>query len=294
LISPCSESLRLNEKCIDRMAYHLLMLEMILQRASQFDIIHYHIDYIHYALSRRCSTPNITTLHGRLDLPDYLPLYKEYKDVPLVSISNDQRKPIPWANWQSTVYHGLPLDLYKAYERPGDYLAFVGRVSPEKGLDRAIEIAKRAGMRLRIAAKVDSADREYYETVIQPLLDDPSIEFVGEIGESEKNEFLGNAYAFIFPVCWPEPFGMVMIESMACGTPIVAFPRGSVPEVIDEGVTGYMVESVEGAVEALERVSALDRRLCRARFEERFSAGRMARDYMKLYSRLAGSLAVAS
>jgi glycosyltransferase involved in cell wall biosynthesis len=262
------------------------MLEMILREASGFDIIHFHIDYLHFPLSRRQSIPHLTTLHGRLDIPDLVPLYEEFGDIPVVSISNTQREPLPWLNWLGTVYHGLPKDLYRFREAPGQYLAFLGRVSPEKRVDRAIEIAKRIGMQIRVAAKVDAVDREYFEDVVAPLLNDPLVEYVGEIGDGEKDEFLGNAYALLFPIDWPEPFGLVMIEAMACGTPVIAYRSGSVPEVIDDGVTGFIVEGLEDAVKAAERISTLSRKRCRELFEQRFVASRTAADYVAIYERL--------
>lgn len=286
LVAACARSLRLDQHCMDPLAPHLLMLERVLRDADQFDIVHFHVDYLHFPLSRRHPLPHITTLHGRLDIPDLAPLYQEYRDMPVVSISNAQRDPVPWANWQATVYHGLPHGLYRARARTGSYLAFLGRISPEKRTDRAIEIAKRVGIPLKIAAKIDRVDKEYFKDVIEPLLGDPLIEFVGEIGEGEKEEFLGNAYALLFPINWPEPFGLVMIEAMACGTPIIAYRHGSVPEVIDEGVTGFIVNSVEEAVEAVGRVPAISRERCRQVFEERFSSNRMAEDYRKVYERL--------
>ncbi len=222
----------------------------------------------------------MTTLHGRLDIPDLVPLYQEFRDVPVVSISDAQREPLPWINWQGTVYHGLPEDLYTYREAPGKYLAFLGRISPEKRVDRAIQIAQRIGMPIRIAAKVDTVDKAYFEQVIEPLLKDPLTEYVGEVGEGEKDEFLGNAYALLSPIDWPEPFGLVMIEAMACGTPIVAYRNGSVPEVVEEGVTGFICEGLEDAARAVERVPTLSRKRCREVFEERFTASRMARDYL--------------
>ena len=206
--------------------------------------------------------------------------------MPVVSISNAQRKPLPRANWQQTIYHGLPLELYDCGEKPGDYLAFVGRISPEKRLDRAIEIAARSGMRLRIAAKTDAADRDYMEQVIRPILSNSSAEFIGEIGDKDKKEFLANAYALLFPIDWPEPFGLVIIEAMACGTPIIAYRCGSVPELIQDGITGYIVDDIEGALQALRKIPAFDRRRCRRVFEERFSATRMAQDYLNVYRRV--------
>lgn len=284
----CERALRLeNNRITDPFAHHIRMIEMVAQSASRFDIVHFHIDYLHFPLSRRWRVPSLTTLHGRLDIPDLAPLYREFRDMNVVSISNAQRAPLPWANWMGTVYHGLPNDLYQANIRPGKYLAFLGRISPEKRADRAIEIAKRSGLPLKIAAKVDVVDREYFNSQIRPLLDHPLIEYVGEIGEKEKNEFLGNARALLFPIDWPEPFGLVMIEAMACGTPVIAYPMGSVPEIINEGVTGLIVNSIDEAVCAVERVGSISRAACRRIFEERFSAGRMAREYVKLYRRLA-------
>jgi glycosyltransferase involved in cell wall biosynthesis len=285
---PCSpRSLRLDEGCIDQLAHQIVMLERVARLASQFDIVHFHIDYMHFPLSRRGYFPHLTTLHGRLDIPDLVPLYREFPDMPVVSISNAQRKPLPWVNWQGTVYHGLPADLYTLHPEPGKYLAFVGRISPEKRVDRAIEIAIRASVPLKIAAKVDKVDREYFAEVIEPLLDHPLVEYVGEIGDSEKDAFLGNALALLFPIDWPEPFGLSMIEAMACGTPVIAFPCGSVPEIIEHGVNGYICNSIEEAVEAVDRIGALSREQCRQVFDERFTAERMAHDYVKLYGRMA-------
>jgi glycosyltransferase involved in cell wall biosynthesis len=284
LIAARKRALRL-DNVFDPIAQHYVMLEEVFERASRFDIIHFHTDYLHFPLARRYSVPHVTTLHGRLDLPDLMPLYKKFSEMPVVSISNAQRKPLPRANWQGTVYHGLPVDLYDCGEKPGEYLAFVGRISPEKRLDRAIEIAARSGMRLRIAAKTDAADRNYMEQVIRPILSTSSAEFIGEIGDKDKKEFLANAYALLFPIDWPEPFGLVIIEAMACGTPVIAFRCGSVPELIQEGITGYIVDDVEGALHALRKIPAFDRRRCRRVFEERFSATRMAHDYLSVYSR---------
>jgi glycosyltransferase involved in cell wall biosynthesis len=286
LVAPCRRSLRLDRQCQDQLAHHLLMLEQVFKDTSRFDIIHFHIDYLHFPLSRRQSTPQVTTLHGRLDIPDLVPLYQEFAEMPVVSISDAQREPLPWLNWQGTVYHGLPEDLYSFRPEPGRYLAFLGRISPEKRVDRAIEIARRLDMPIKIAAKVDAVDREYFEDVVAPLLRDPRVEYLGEIGEGEKDEFLGNAYALLFPIDWPEPFGLVMIEAMACGTPVIAYRRGSVPEVMEEGVTGFIVQGLEDAVRAAERIPTLSRQRCRQLFEERFSATRMARDYLAIYQRL--------
>lgn len=286
LIAPCRRALRLDKTSIDQMAHHILMLDQVFRGAAQFDIIHFHIDYLHFPLSRRQRTPHVTTLHGRLDIPDLVPLYKEFRDMPVISISDSQREPLPWINWQGTVYHGLPGDLYTFQEEPGKYLAFLGRISPEKRVDRAIQIAKKVGMEIKIAAKVDATDREYFEEMIKPLLNDPWTDYIGEIGEGEKDEFLGKAYALLFPIDWPEPFGMVMIEAMACGTPVIAYNQGSVPEVIEEGVTGFIVENLEEAVRAVKMVPSLSRKWCRQVFEERFSASRMASDYLTVYNQL--------
>ncbi|MBV8476397.1 MAG: glycosyltransferase family 4 protein [Acidobacteria bacterium] len=288
LVPVCPESLRLAPLSKDHIAHHILMLDRVFHDKDRFDVVHFHIDYLHFPLSRRYSLSHLTTLHGRLDIPDLQPLYQSFYDMPVVSISNAQRTPLPWVNWQGTVYHGLPLNRFRPYAGGGQYLAFLGRVSPEKGLDQAIEIAKRAGMELKIAAKIDRADQEYFDTLIKPLLDHPLIDFVGEIGYPEKNAFLGNAYALLFPIDWPEPFGLVMIEAMGCGTPVIAYSRGSVPEVIEDGVSGFIVTGIDGAVEALARVPQLDRLLIRARFEQRFSAARMAEDYTRVYQRLIG------
>src|SRR5262249_40643379 len=222
LVAASPQSLRLDENCIDRMVHHMRLVNMVFERESQFDILHFHIDYLHYPVSVRQKTPHLTTLHGRLDLPDLLPLYRDFRDIPLVSISDSQREPLAWANWQGTVYHGLPEPLYCLCKKPEGYLAFIGRVSPEKRVDRAIEIAKRTGRRLRIAAKVDVVDEKYFHEEIEPLLNDPGVEFIGEIGEDKKGEFLSAAGALLLPIDWPEPFGLVMIEAMACGTPVIA------------------------------------------------------------------------
>lgn len=277
------KGLRLEQRCVDSVAHHVHLIEKVRQAADQFDVIHFHTDYLHFPITRMLRTPHLTTLHGRLDLPDIHPVFREFAEVPLVSISNAQRAPMPFVNWRATVYHGVPQDLYRFHPRHGEHLVFVGRVSREKRVDRAIEIAKRAGRKLYIAAKVDQPDREYFDAHVKPLLDHPLIEFVGEVGEQDKAELLGGAYAFLFPIDWPEPFGLVMIEALACGTPVVAFPCGSVPEVVRHGETGLIVRSVDEAVALLPRVADIDRARCRADFEERFSAARMARDYLAAY-----------
>ena len=264
---------------------HLLMYERLSRMAREFDIVHFHADWAGFTFARRLPVPSIFTMHGRLDLPDLPPLFREYADVPLISISNAQRRPLDWANWAGTVYHGIPEHLYRFHAGPGRYLAFCGRISPEKRLDLAIRIAQTAGIELVIAAKVDKLDRDYFEHVIKPLLGSPGIRFIGEIGDHEKNDLFSNAAALLFPIDWPEPFGLVMIEAMACGTPVIAFPRGSVPEVVEHGLTGFIVDSVEQAVEAVGRLRTFDRRRCRERFEQRFSARRMAEDYLNVYRR---------
>jgi glycosyltransferase involved in cell wall biosynthesis len=288
LMAMSPESLRLATNSKDHIAHHILMLDQVFSDKDNFDIVHFHIDYLHYLLSRRYGLTHLTTLHGRLDIPDLQPLYRNFYDMPVVSISDAQRAPLPWVNWQGTVHHGLALDAFIPYDMPGKYLAFLGRISPEKGVDQAIEIAKRAGMPLKIAAKVDRADQDYFASVIKPLLHHPLVEFIGEIGPAEKNDFLGNAYALLFPINWPEPFGLVMIEAMGCGTPVIAHPRGSVPEVMEDGVTGFVVPDVDAAVRALRRVPQLNRLDIRRRFEQRFSASRMARDYVAIYEQLIG------
>ncbi len=286
LVPMCPQSLRLDSGCVDPLAHHVAMVNRVYRQKEDFDIIHFHVDYLHFPISERERIPVITTLHGRLDIPDLVPLYKEFPDVPVVSISDSQREPLPWLNWTGTVHHGMSASDYKYYEKPGRYLAFLGRISPEKGLDKAIAIARDAGIKLKIAAKVDRADQVYFDTKIKHLLDDPLIEFVGEIGFPETNKFLGNALALLFPIQWPEPFGLVMIEAMAAGTPVIAYPRGSVPEVVQDKVSGFIVNNVEEAVSAVGRVSSLDRLACRKDFELRFSSTRMARDYVALYEKL--------
>jgi glycosyltransferase involved in cell wall biosynthesis len=286
LVPCCTRALRLDPDCKDQLAHHLLMLDQVFSKKEDFDLIHFHVDYLHFPLSRREQIAHVTTLHGRLDLPDLVPLYRKFRDMPVISISDAQRMPLPWANWLGTIHHGLPEKSLAFCGAPGNYLAFLGRTSPEKGLDQAIEIAKRAGIPLKIAAKIDHVDVEYFETIIKPLLDHPLIEFVGEIGYPDKNEFLGNAAAFLFPIAWEEPFGLVMIEALACGTPVIAYPRGSVPEVIEDGVTGFVVADVDRAVAAVEKIGAIDRKKCRQSFERRFMAERMALDYEDIYQRV--------
>jgi glycosyltransferase involved in cell wall biosynthesis len=286
LVPACRRSLRLDERCVDQMAHHLVMLEHVFARAADFDIVHFHVDYMHFPLSRRDPITHVTTLHGRLDIPDLVPLYQEFREMPVISISNGQREPLPWANWRATVYHGLPADRYRFRAEPGSYLAFLGRISPEKRVDRAIEIAKQVGMPLKIAAKIDQVDKDYFESVISPLLRNSPVEFVGEIGDVEKDEFLGNAYGLLFPIDWPEPFGLVMIEAMACGTPVIAYRGGAVPELVEHGHNGFVVERLEDAVEAVRHLAQLSRKRCREVFEQRFTARRMAHDYVQQFERL--------
>jgi glycosyltransferase involved in cell wall biosynthesis len=263
------------------------MMEQVAAWEHDFDVIHFHTDYLHFPIARRLGVPHLTTLHGRLDIRELGPIYDEFNDMPVVSISDSQRKPLPQARWLSTVYHGVPSGLLHFNPRPEGYFAFVGRISPEKRVDRAIEIAKALEVPLKIAAKVDKVDREYFEKDIAPLLDHPLIEFVGEIGETEKSAFMGGARALLFPIDWPEPFGLVMIEAMACGTPVIAFNRGSVPEIIEDGVNGFIVEDEQGAIGAVYRLSQLSRTKIRAHFESRFTARRMAQDYLSVYRSLA-------
>jgi glycosyltransferase involved in cell wall biosynthesis len=287
LVSCAAKALRLDPSIKDMVPYYMLMLDRVRQRADEFDILHFHIDHFHFPVFRSLAKRTLTTLHGRQDLPDNRALYLGFDDFPLVSISDDQRQPIPHANFVATIYHGLPKDLLQPnYSVKDDYLAFLGRICPEKRPDRAIAIARAAGIPLKIAAKVDRVDEAYFHQTIKPLLREPGIEFVGEINEQEKSGFLGNASGLLFPIDWPEPFGLVMIEAMACGTPVLAFNRGSAAEIIEPGVTGLLVNTVEEANVALQGLLSLDRRRVRRRFEERFSAARMAADYTSLYQSL--------
>ena len=267
--------------------YNIIMLDRVAQRMHEFDVLHFHIDFFHYPIFRNMVHKTLTTLHGRQDLPELPDIYRAFPHMPLVSISDHQRKPVPPVNWMGTVYHGLPEQQFHEDAGAGGYLAFLGRICPDKGPVEAIEIARQSGMKLKIAAKVDPVDRAYFEEVIQPLLDkSPHVEFIGEIDDSRKQEFLGNARALLFPIRWPEPFGLVMIEAMACGTPVVAFRSGSVPEVLEDGLTGFVVETIEEAVQAVARLDGLFRPSIRSRFEERFSARAMAREYSRIYRRL--------
>jgi len=288
---PCApQALRLDASVRDVIPYYMLMLDRVRQRAEDFDLLHFHIDQFQFPLFRHIAGRTLTTLHGRQDLPDLRPLYAGFADMPLISISHAQRRPVPNANYVANIFHGLPLGMHKATIRPtGGYLAFLGRITPEKGPDKAIMIARALGIPLKIAAKVDRVDEAYYRATIAPLLEGPGVEFVGEINEHQKTKFLGEASALLFPIDWPEPFGLAMIEAMACGTPVLALRRGSVPEIVDEGVTGAIVDTVEEAIAALPGVLALDRQAVRKRFEQRFSATRMAKDYVRVYRSLIDS-----
>jgi glycosyltransferase involved in cell wall biosynthesis len=292
---PCAErALRLEPTVRDPLPYYMVMLDRVRRRAHEFDVLHFHIDYLHFPLFRDLAAQTLTTQHGRLDLPDLPVAYRAFPEFPLVSISDDQRRPCPDWCWVRTVHHGLPSGLCPfSPGGQGGYLAFLGRICPEKRPDHAIEIARRAGLPLKIAAKVDRVDQAYFDEVIRPLLRDPLIEFVGEIGEQGKAAFLGGARALLFPIDWPEPFGLVMIEAMACGTPVIAYRRGSVPEVLEHGWTGFMVDDVAGAVAAVARLDQLDRNAIRARFEQRFTARRMANDYLAAYNSLGVALELA-
>jgi glycosyltransferase involved in cell wall biosynthesis len=284
LVPVCESALRLFSNCSDPFSIHFILMEEVLKRQHEFDIIHSHVDCFGFVIGRRTHVPVISTLHGRLDLWEYRRLFNEYSEIPLISISNAQRNPLPSANWIATVYHGLPVNLYSPVYKPGEYLVYVGRISPEKKVDSAIEIAIKAGIPLRIAAKVDKVDREYFENRIKPLLDHTLIEFLGEINDKEKNELLGSALAFLHPVDWPEPFGLAMIEAMACGTPVIARRRGSIPEVVDHGITGYIFETDDEAVRYIcDDLSRFPRIQCRRHFERRFSSERMTMDYCSVY-----------
>ena len=288
VLQPCSpQALRLDPIHHDPMLAYGVALAQIADQASQFDVVHSHIDWVHIPLLRRLGVPFVTTLHGRLDLPDLNGSFENcFAEAPFVSISNAQRKPLPQAHWAGTVYHGLPKDLLKPNFAPEGYLAFLGRIAPEKGPETAIRLARAAGIPLKIAAKVDRVDQAYFDTKVSSLIDGKDIEFVGEIDEPQKAAFLGNAAALLFPICWPEPFGLVVIEAMACGTPVIAFRCGSVPELIEEGVTGFVVDSCRDALSAMDRAAVIDRRAVRASFERRFTARRMAEEYVRVYESL--------
>ena len=283
----CGDAVRNPETESERMVRLTLLQERVLQLSAQYDIIHAHLDFLAFPLARRCKTPIVTTVHGRLDLPELQTVYREFSEIPLVSVSDAQRQPCRWANWKATVHHGLPRDLYRFNSGKGGYLAFLGRISPEKGPAAAIEVAKRAGLPLRIAAKLDSADVTYYEEIIRPLLRDGSIEYVGELTDCEKNTFLGDALALICPF-QAESFGLVLIESLACGTPVLVYNHGSFPEIVEDGETGFLCAHIEDMVKAIDRLSAIDRARCRRSFEERFTSARMTQEYVRVYDDVLG------
>lgn len=289
LVPVVDRALRLNPARPDYVIWHTLMVDRVRELCGEFDVIHFHIDTVHLPVAVHCDTPSLSTLHGRLDIADLQPLFRRFRRHPLVSISNSQRRPMEWAHWLGTVHHGLPPDLYRFHPEPQDYFAFVGRISPEKRCDRAIEIAIACNTPLRIAAKVDNADRTYFEEVIEPLLDHPLVTFVGEIGDADKDDFIGNARAFLMPIDWPEPFGLVMIEALACGTPVIAYGHGSVPEVLEHGRTGFIVHDQQEAIAAARDIGRIDRRVCRETFERRFSSHVMASNYTQLYRELTAS-----
>lgn len=283
LVPVLDKALRLNENKVDQIAPHIAMLQMVQDELQKFDIIHYHIDYLHFPVSRKSTVPALTTLHGRLDIPELQLLYDLYPEAPVISISDRQRKPLPQANWRGTVYHGLPQDLLRFYPDKGKYLAFLGRISPEKGLDAAIEIAISSNLPLKIAAKLDKSDKEYFQAHIKDKLDHPLIEFVGEVNEQQKNEFLGNAMALLFPIQWEEPFGLVMIESLACGTPVIAYPRGSVTEILSHQESGFIANDITEAIAAVKNIDQISRQSCRSVFDRRFTVERMMEDYLRIY-----------
>jgi glycosyltransferase involved in cell wall biosynthesis len=286
LEAPWPRALRLDSSIRDPNALHIMMLEHVRQRSHEFDMLHFHLDYYPFSVFARQPTPFVTTLHGRLDLPEHQPLFATFPTLPVISISNAQRRPVPHAGWVRTIHHGLPEKLLTPRPVKPSYLAFLGRIAPEKGVDRAIHIAREVGIPLKMAAKVDRADREYYDEKIKHLIDGKDVEYIGEIADHEKSEFLSGALGLMVTIDWPEPFGLVMIEAMACGTPVIAFNRGSVPEIIEEGLTGYVVEDEQGAIGAAYRLGELSRERIRARFEERFTARRMALDYLAAYRSL--------
>ena len=285
LVPCCTRALRLDPTVRDSIPHFMLMIDKVREHAEDFDVLHFHIDFFHFPLFRSLAARTLTTLHGRQDLADLKPFYARFGEMPLISISHDQRKSLPHANFVATIHHGIPADLHRPSFEQGRYLAFLGRISPEKRPDRAIRIARAAGIPLKIAAKVDKVDEDYFRNDILPLIHGPGVEFIGEINEREKTQFLGEAAALLFPVDWPEPFGLVMIEAMACGTPVLGFRCGSIPEIIEDGVTGKIVGSEEEAIAALPAILAYDRREVRQRFEERFTATRMAQDYVSTYRR---------
>jgi len=283
LVSGSDCAIRLIEDTADPQAFHFAMLEEVVQRADEFDIVHFHTDYASFPFARRLGCASLTTLHWRLDVPGLSTLYRQFADMPLVSISNAQRAPLPWLDWRATVHHGLPADLLRFHDRPDAYVAFLGRIAPAKRPDRAIDIARRAGLPIRIAAKIDNGDRAYFDEEIAGLLQMPHVEYCGEVDDAGKNDLLGQARALLFPIDWPEPFGLVMIEALACGTPVIAFDHGAAREIVEHGVTGFLVDSVDEAVAALAKIDSISRAACRAAFERRFTVERMVDQYLDIY-----------
>jgi glycosyltransferase involved in cell wall biosynthesis len=289
LVATIAEGVRREPRDCAWLAWHMIEMDQVSEMVDAFDVVHFHTDYLHFPLTRYWSAPHVTTVHGRLDLPEIPSFFRHFNHVPLVSISDSQRQPVPWANWCDTVYHGLPQDLYAPHTEHGNYFVFIGRMSPEKRVDRAIDIAVQCGMRLYIAAKIDKAEEDYFNQHIKPLLGQPGIEYVGEVGDREKRELLGRATALLFPIEWPEPFGMVLIESFACGTPVIAYRHGSVPELVEDGMNGFTVANQEEAVSAAKQIESIDRSSCRETFERRFTSAHMANNYLAVYRRLSGS-----
>jgi glycosyltransferase involved in cell wall biosynthesis len=287
-LAPVGDASIRQDATLSWLAYQMIEMDMVAEMANVFDVIHFHTEHVHLPIARKLRTPHLTTLHGRLDRPELVPLYRHFSGLPLVSISNSQRAPLPWANWHETVHHGLPPDLYSFRSVHGEYFAFIGRISPEKRVDRAIDIAQQCGMPLYIGAKIDKADEAYFNERVKPLLHTPLVEFVGEVNEQEKRELLEHARALLFPIDWPEPFGLVMIEAFACGTPVIAYAHGSIPEIMEDGVTGFVVANQEDAVRAAQHIDSIDRARCRQAFERRFTVARMAENYLRTYRRILG------
>ncbi|MDB5842253.1 MAG: glycosyltransferase family 4 protein [Herminiimonas sp.] len=293
LVAAIEESTRTDARLQSWLAFHSIQMDQVAALAAEFDVIHFHTDYLHFPIAKTFHTPHLTTLHGRQDLPELAPLYRHFGDIPLISISKSQRTPLPWVNWRSTVYHGLPVDMYRLQPEPGNYFAFVGRVSREKRLDRAIDIAIQCDTPLYIAAKIDAADEPYFNQVIKPRLDHPLMHYIGEVSEPEKRRLLENARALLFPIDWPEPFGLVLIEAFAVGTPVIAYRHGAIPEVMEDGVTGYVVTNQDEAVRAAKMIACIDRRACRQVFERRFTVARMAEGYLRTFrDALSGAMPV--